>query len=65
MVFANDVLQARMEPAGNTVARFLVNSTIGIGGLLDVASHAGLPYHDNDLGVTLAAWGNATTKCRI
>lgn len=57
IVFANDVLQARPDLAGNTLGRFLVNTTVGIGGLFDVATKIHLPYHSNDLGVTFAVWG--------
>jgi len=59
VTFANDVLQARPDLAGNTLARFTINSTVGIGGMFDVATRIGVPYHDNDLGVTLATWGVA------
>ena len=57
IVFANDVLQARPDLAGTTAARFLVNTTAGVGGLFDVATKINLPYHGNDLGVTFAVWG--------
>jgi phospholipid-binding lipoprotein MlaA len=57
IIFANDVLQARPDLAATTAARFVVNSTVGVGGLFDVASKANLPFHSNDLGVTFAVWG--------
>jgi phospholipid-binding lipoprotein MlaA len=57
VIFANDVLQARPADAGETLARFAINTTAGIGGMFDVASRLGIPYHSNDLGVTLANWG--------
>jgi phospholipid-binding lipoprotein MlaA len=57
IIFANDVLQARPDLASTTLARFVVNSTIGIGGLWDPATKMHLPYHSNDLGVTFAVWG--------
>lgn len=57
IIFANDVLQARPDLASTTLARFVVNSTIGIGGLWDPATKMNLPYHSNDLGVTFAVWG--------
>jgi phospholipid-binding lipoprotein MlaA len=57
IIFANDVLQARPDLAATTAARFVVNSTVGVGGLFDVASKANLPFHNNDLGVTFAVWG--------
>jgi phospholipid-binding lipoprotein MlaA len=56
--FANDVLQGEVDRAGVTVARFLINTTIGIGGLADVAGNIfGLEYHAEDIGQTFAVWG--------
>jgi phospholipid-binding lipoprotein MlaA len=57
VVFANDVLQGEGEKAVNTVGRFLVNSTVGIAGLIDVATDIGIPGHDNDFGITLGKGG--------
>lgn len=57
LVFANDVLQGEARLAGGTLARFAINTTIGIGGMFDVATRIGIPYHDNDLGITAASWG--------
>lgn len=57
LVFVNDTLQGQFERAGTTVGRFVINSTIGIGGLVDVAGRWGIPYHEEDLGLTLGAWG--------
>ena len=53
----NDVLQLEWQDAGVSVARFVVNSTVGIGGLFDPAEHIGLPYHRSDFGQTLALAG--------
>ena len=55
--FANDVLQAKPRRAGDTMMRFLINSTAGVGGLFDVAGDLGYPRHYTDFGVTLAVWG--------
>jgi phospholipid-binding lipoprotein MlaA len=55
--FVNDLLQVRPGLAAQTLARFIVNSTIGIGGLFDVAGHNHLPRHDNGFGTTLGRWG--------
>ncbi len=55
--FANDVLQAKPRKAGNTFMRFIINSTVGVAGLFDVASGWGYPDHDTDFGLTLAFWG--------
>lgn len=57
VVFANDVLQGDPDWAGQTLGRFAVNSTLGLGGLIDVASKMGIPSHDNDFGITLGRWG--------
>ena len=57
VVFINDVLQARFHRAGQTLGRILLNTTVGLGGLFDVASRMGLPYHNNQFGTTLAVWG--------
>jgi len=55
--FANQILQARPKPAGQTLGRFAVNTTVGILGLIDVASPMGIPYHQEDFGQTLGRWG--------
>lgn len=59
IVLANDVLQARPKKAVNTLARIVLNTTFGLGGLIDVAGKLGIPYHDNDFGVTLGRSGVA------
>lgn len=56
-IFANDVLQARPDLATNTFGRLLVNTTFGVGGLFDIATLMGIPFHHNDFGITLATWG--------
>ncbi len=54
----NDVLQGRFKAGGVTAARFVVNSTVGIGGLFDVAgSKMNLPIHYSDFGQTLGRYG--------
>ena len=57
VVLANDLLQGEWERAGTTTSRFLVNSTVGVGGIGDPASDFGLVYHNEDFGQTLAVWG--------
>jgi phospholipid-binding lipoprotein MlaA len=59
VVFLNDVLQLRPDRAVRTLGRFLINSTIGIGGLFDIARRKPfhLPHHDNSLGDTLGYYG--------
>lgn len=57
-VFINDVLQGETKRAGQTLARFTINSTVGLGGLFDPATNKfGVPNHDEDFGQTLAVWG--------
>ena len=56
-VFINDVLQLRLKKAGVTAGRFVTNSTIGVLGLVDVATKLGLPHHNNEFGVTLGRYG--------
>ena len=57
MILVNDLLQGEIEDAGVTTARFVVNTTVGLGGLIDVATDWGLPRHTSDFGETLARWG--------
>ena len=59
IVLANDVLQARPKRAVNTLARIVLNTAFGQGGLIDIAGTLGIPYHDNDFGVTLGRSGVA------
>ncbi len=54
---ANDVLEAKPRNAGQTVMRFVINTTVGVVGFFDVATKWGYPNHDNDFGMTLATWG--------
>lgn len=56
-VFANDLLQLEWVDAGVTLARFVVNTTIGVAGFFDVAEMMGLEKHDSDFGQTLALAG--------
>lgn len=60
IIFANDVLQGQPGLAGATFGRALINTTIGFGGIIDVAGKWGVPFHTNDLGITLATWGVAS-----
>jgi phospholipid-binding lipoprotein MlaA len=53
----NDVLQLRLLDAGRATARFAVNSTLGVLGILDPATPMGLPQVRADFGQTLAFWG--------
>ena len=53
----NDVLQGKVRQAGKDSGRFLLNSTLGLGGLFDPASAAGFENNDEDFGQTLGKWG--------
>jgi phospholipid-binding lipoprotein MlaA len=53
----NNLLQGKVVAAGQDTLRFVINTTLGWGGVLDVASGAGLPQHEEDLGQTLGKWG--------
>jgi phospholipid-binding lipoprotein MlaA len=57
VVFANDLLQANGLRSLTTAGRFIVNSTVGVAGLFDVAGKWGMPHHDADLGQTFGVWG--------
>jgi phospholipid-binding lipoprotein MlaA len=56
-IFVNNVLQGRFDAAGRTGARFLLNTTFGVGGLFDIAAREGLPQQSGDFGQTLFVWG--------
>ena len=53
----NDILQGRPKRFGVTTSRFLINSTIGVLGLFDVAAGMGLPSHEADFGQTFGRYG--------
>jgi phospholipid-binding lipoprotein MlaA len=55
--FVNDTLQGDFGRAKDTAVRFVVNSTLGMVGLVDLAGRWGIPYHEQDLGITLGVWG--------
>ncbi len=55
--FVNNLLQGNPGRAARNLGRFLVNSTLGIGGLFDVASAIGIEPAPEDFGQTLAVWG--------
>ncbi|MDR3518785.1 MAG: VacJ family lipoprotein [Azospirillaceae bacterium] len=57
VVFANQVLEARIDASLRTFWRFTFNSTIGLGGALDAATDLGLPRLQGDFGETLYSWG--------
>lgn len=53
----NNLLQGKFKEAGQDTLRFLMNTTLGVGGLFDPASDVELPQHDEDFGQTLGWWG--------
>lgn len=57
VIFANDVLQGQAGLAAKTFGRLAINTTVGVGGIFNVATKLGIPYHSNDFGITLARWG--------
>jgi phospholipid-binding lipoprotein MlaA len=56
-IFVNDVLQLRLDAAARTAGRFVLNTTVGVGGLFDVAGRDGAPQQSGDFGQTLFLWG--------
>src|ERR1700732_2024585 len=56
-VMVNDALQGKFRAAANDLARLVVNTTVGVGGLLDPATQMGLDKNDEDFGQTLGHWG--------
>ena len=57
LVIANQLLQGQVKNAAESTGRFLVNTTAGVFGLVDVADRIGLEEKDEDFGQTLAKWG--------
>ena len=56
-VFVNNLLQLKLGDAASDSGRFLVNSTIGVVGIFDLATDFGLAKHEEDFGQTLGRWG--------
>ncbi len=57
VILVNDLLQGETDRAGVTLGRFVLNTTIGVGGIWDRARDFGLLGHTEDFGQTLAVWG--------
>mgnify|MGYP001350454333 FL=1 len=55
--FINQLLQGKPKESLNDLTRFIINSTIGLAGFIDVASKIGLERHEEDFGQTLGVWG--------
>ena len=56
-VIINDLLQLKFGQAFDDTGRFLLNSTVGVAGIFDIAGYAGHEKHNEDFGQTLAVWG--------
>ena len=56
-VMTNNLLQGKPGQSASDLSRVIWNTTVGIGGLFDVASHLELPKHNEDFGQTLGVWG--------
>jgi phospholipid-binding lipoprotein MlaA len=56
-VFVNNLLQLKVPQAAADLGRFVINSTVGVLGFVDVATHLGLEKHNEDFGQTLGYWG--------
>ena len=57
IIVANDLLQLKLIQTTTDTARLFFNTTIGVFGFIDVASHMDLPKHNEDFGQTLGYWG--------
>ncbi len=57
VIFVNDILQGEFNRALTTFGRAFINSTMGMGGIADVASELGIEHHKEDFGQTLAVYG--------
>lgn len=56
-VLANDILQLKLRDAASDSGRLLINTTVGVGGIIDVASSVGLSKNEEDFGQTFGRWG--------
>ena len=57
LTLVNDILQGEAKRAGTTLGRFVTNTTLGIGGTIDIASEMKMHRHTEDFGQTMGAWG--------
>ena len=61
VVALNSILQGDGDNLGRTVGRFIVNSTLGVAGIFDMATEVGIKKaHDKDFGQTMGVWGTGT-----
>lgn len=59
MIAVNNLLQGKFKASASDLGRVVLNSTLGIGGLIDVATGMTLEKHEEDFGQTFARWGLA------
>ncbi len=59
-IAVNNYLQGKITEGSSDVSRVIVNTTMGVGGLFDVATHLDLEQHNEDFGQTLGVWGVGT-----
>jgi phospholipid-binding lipoprotein MlaA len=57
VTIVNDLLQGQIEPFFSDIGRFIFNTTVGLGGLFDPATAAGIQKNNRDFGQTLGKWG--------
>lgn len=57
VVLVNDILQLKLKQSASDTGRLLMNSTLGLAGIFDVATPLGMPKHNEDFGQTLGRWG--------
>lgn len=57
VTMANDLLQLKFKPFAQATGRFVLNTTVGVGGIFDPATKVGLPKNEEDLGQTFGYWG--------
>lgn len=56
-ICANNLMQGKGQDGANDFSRVMINSTLGVFGIFDIASEAGIPKHNEDFGQTLGKWG--------
>lgn len=54
---ANELMQGNLKDAGTVARRFVTNTVVGVGGIVDVAAKQGVTYQPEDFGQTMASWG--------
>ncbi len=62
ITFVNQILQGKFTQSGESLGRFLINSTVGLLGFFDVASKMGIAYYNEDIGQTMAGWGYQNSR---